>query len=143
MANKEGDLCEEASHEPEVVVRSYETPPVLPYLWKNQLPQHPRMQEMFDCLLFDYYPYRHMMCGGVPFQDDFGNLFAAVWRSPWYVNWEWVSHLSSCASMYRRGTFPPGMSRLELEREVVGTFGGNFVYFNEKECTFAYLAYTD
>ncbi|MCO3773816.1 hypothetical protein FA127_29200 [Pseudomonas aeruginosa] len=49
----------------------------------------------------------------------------------------------SGASMIKKGVFPIGTSRAEVEKAVIGTFGGRFEYFNEEKGQFKYIAYTD
>ena len=46
-------------------------------------------------------------------------------------------------SMIKEGVFPKGTTRSEVAEMVKGTFGGRFAYFNDIECKFKYIAYTD
>lgn len=45
------------------------------------------------------------------------------------------------STMIKEGVYPEGMTRQEVERKVVGTFGGRFAYFGNGK--FKYIAYTD
>lgn len=47
---------------------------------------------------------------------------------------------SSC-SMIREGTYPPFMTQEDVRKEVTGTFGGRFEYFERGK--FRFIAYTD
>ncbi|WP_105446887.1 hypothetical protein [Pseudomonas paraeruginosa] len=60
---------------------------------------------------------------------------------PTKIDWTWEPH--SGASMIKKGVFPIGTSRAEVEKSVIGTFGGRFEYFNEEKGQFKYIAYTD
>lgn len=69
-----------------------------------------------------------------------------VWRTwtprpldPTKVDWHSKPHSNS--SMIKEGVYPETMTREEVEREVKGTFGGRFEYFNGGR--FKYVAYTD
>ena len=44
-------------------------------------------------------------------------------------------------TMIKEGVYPEGMTWQEVEREVIGTFGGRFAYFGNGK--FKYIAYTD
>ena len=57
------------------------------------------------------------------------------------VQWKWIG--GSNSSMHKEGTFSPGMTRQEVEKQVIGSWGGRFEYFDEKTCKFKYVAYTD
>jgi hypothetical protein len=57
------------------------------------------------------------------------------------INWRYETHTHF--SMKKVGVFPPGTMRADVEKEVAGTFGGRFEYFNESERKFSYVAYTD
>ncbi len=46
-------------------------------------------------------------------------------------------------SMRKKGVFPKGTTKNEVEQKVKGSFGGRFKSFNEDTCTFEYIAYTD
>jgi hypothetical protein len=46
-------------------------------------------------------------------------------------------------SMIKKGVFPKGTKRYEVEKIVKGTFGGRFKYFSDITCEFEYVAYTD
>jgi len=46
-------------------------------------------------------------------------------------------------SMIKKGVFPEGSTRDQVESIVRGSFGGRFKSFDEKENTFEYVAYTD
>ncbi|MCD5994186.1 hypothetical protein KDX38_10845 [Pseudomonas sp. CDFA 602] len=54
---------------------------------------------------------------------------------------DWVAKLHSSSSMIKEGVYPPNLSREEVEKEVLGTFGGRFEYFRDGK--FKYIAYTD
>lgn len=113
----------------------------LPYLWHEYKTS---LMPQFDDSRFAVYVSKYEdYYGAFQAQDDFGNIFYFRFFNPWFVHWEWVSHLSSGSSMYKKGTFPPGMTKDELEKEIHGTFGGKFESFDPKKCTFAYRAYTD
>ncbi|UVN13415.1 hypothetical protein FBPa19_0026 [Pseudomonas phage vB_PaeP_FBPa19] len=60
---------------------------------------------------------------------------------PTKIDWTWEPH--SGASMIKKGVFPVGTPRAEVEKAVIGTFGGRFEYFNEEKGQFKYIAYTD
>lgn len=55
------------------------------------------------------------------------------------VTWRSKSH-SSC-SMLKIGEYSKGMTQAEVEKEIVGTFGGKFQSFGGGK--FVYVAYTD
>ena len=55
------------------------------------------------------------------------------------INWTYESHTHF--SMIKKGTYPDGMSREDVEKEVKGTFGGRFEQFGNGK--FRYIAYTD
>jgi hypothetical protein len=55
------------------------------------------------------------------------------------VDWHSKSHTNS--TMIKEGVYPVNMTRAEVEKEVVGTFGGRFEYFGGGK--FKYIAYTD
>lgn len=55
------------------------------------------------------------------------------------IDWRNLPH-SSC-SMIKEGVYPPGTTREDVEKLVVGTFGGRFAQFGNG--TFKYIAYTD
>ncbi len=54
---------------------------------------------------------------------------------------DWVAKLHSSSSMIKEGVYPLHLSREEVEKEVLGTFGGRFEYFRDGR--FKYIAYTD
>ncbi|WP_024695382.1 hypothetical protein [Pseudomonas syringae] len=54
---------------------------------------------------------------------------------------DWVAKLHSSSSMIKEGVYPQNLSREEVEKEVLGTFGGRFEYFRDGK--FKYIAYTD
>ncbi|NIH18373.1 hypothetical protein [Morganella morganii] len=54
---------------------------------------------------------------------------------------DWHSKPHTGASMIKEGVYPEGMTWQEVERKVVGTFGGRFAYFGDGK--FKYIAYTD
>lgn len=56
---------------------------------------------------------------------------------------DWRSQGHTNASMIKEGVFPIGTSRADVEKEVMGTFGGRFEKFNAATGTFKYIAYTD
>lgn len=56
---------------------------------------------------------------------------------------DWVPELHTAASMIKKGVFPIGTPREEVEKVVRGTFGGRFESFDEKNGRFKYIAYTD
>lgn len=60
---------------------------------------------------------------------------------PTKIDWTWEPHSSS--SMIKKGVFPPGTTREQVREVVDGTFGGRFESFDEKRCTFKFIAYTD
>jgi hypothetical protein len=43
--------------------------------------------------------------------------------------------------MIKEGVYPPTATMADVEKEVRGTFGGRFDYFNDGK--FKYIAYTD
>lgn len=49
---------------------------------------------------------------------------------------------SSC-SMIKEGVFPIGTTMEQVRKEVDGTFGGRFEYFDAKNGKFKFIAYTD
>jgi hypothetical protein len=55
------------------------------------------------------------------------------------IDWRSYSHTNS--SMIKRGCYPDGVTSKEVEKEVRGTFGGRFNYFDNGK--FEYIAYTD
>ena len=55
-----------------------------------------------------------------------------------YVN-EGHTHFS----MIKKGIFPEGMKREDLLKEINGTFGGRFQYYNADTGVFNFIAYTD
>lgn len=57
------------------------------------------------------------------------------------VDWIYSSHTHF--SMIKEGVFPSGMSKDDVKKEVNGTFGGRFVYFDNNKCRFKFIAYTD
>ena len=57
------------------------------------------------------------------------------------ISWYDVQHTHF--TMKKVGVAPVGMMRLEVEKEVIGTFGGRFEQFDEKTGAFTYIAYTD
>lgn len=54
---------------------------------------------------------------------------------------DWVAKVHSSSSMIKEGVYPLHLSREEVEKEVLGTFGGRFEYFRDGQ--FKYIAYTD
>jgi hypothetical protein len=54
---------------------------------------------------------------------------------------DWVAKLHSSSSMIKEGVYPTHMTREEVEKEVIGTFGGRFERFGNGH--FKYIAYTD
>lgn len=54
---------------------------------------------------------------------------------------DWHSKAHSNSSMVKEGVYPEGMAREEVEKKVLGTFGGRFEYFRDGK--FKYIAYTD
>jgi hypothetical protein len=54
---------------------------------------------------------------------------------------DWHSKVHTNASMIKEGTYPDGTTREQVEKEVVGTFGGRFEHFGKGK--FKYIAYTD
>lgn len=58
---------------------------------------------------------------------------------PTKLDWHSFSHTNF--SMIKEGVYPPEMSRAEVEKAVVGTFGGRFEHFGNGR--FKYVAYTD
>ncbi|MBB1606505.1 MULTISPECIES: hypothetical protein [unclassified Pseudomonas] len=56
---------------------------------------------------------------------------------------DWVPELHTAASMIKKGVFPIGTPRDEVEKAVRGTFGGRFECFNAEKGQFKYIAYTD
>lgn len=56
---------------------------------------------------------------------------------------DWVYEGGTHFTMNKHGRFPKGTTRAEVEKEVKGTFGGRFAYFDEVNCQFEYIAYTD
>lgn len=58
---------------------------------------------------------------------------------PTKLDWHSKSHTNS--SMVKEGVYPEGMARAEVEKAVLGTFGGRFEYFGNGK--FKYIAYTD
>lgn len=58
---------------------------------------------------------------------------------PTKVDWRYIPHTHF--TMIKEGVYPQHMSRAEVEKEVVGTFGGRFEYFGGGK--FKYVAYTD
>lgn len=57
------------------------------------------------------------------------------------VRWTWDSQRSSSSSMVKVGTYPEGMTREEVEKHVIGSWGGAFESFGNGH--FVYRAYTD
>lgn len=60
---------------------------------------------------------------------------------PTKIDFHSLRDSGSGCSMIKRGVYPPGVTRQEVEREVAGTFGGKFNYFYDGK--FEYVAYTD
>ena len=58
---------------------------------------------------------------------------------PTRVDWRYIPHTHF--TMIKEGVYPEQMTRAEVEKEVVGTFGGRFEYFGGGK--FKYVAYTD
>jgi hypothetical protein len=58
---------------------------------------------------------------------------------PTKVDWRYVPHTHF--TMIKEGVYPLHLSREEVEKEVVGTFGGRFERFGNGH--FKYIAYTD
>lgn len=60
---------------------------------------------------------------------------------------DWRSRAHSNSSMIKEGVFPHPMTRSDVEKAVVGTFGGRFQSFRdatpEQPGAFTYIAYTD
>ena len=56
---------------------------------------------------------------------------------------DWVDEMHTSSSMIKKGVFPIGTAMAEVEKAVLGTFGGRFERFDEKSGHFKYLAYTD
>lgn len=54
---------------------------------------------------------------------------------------DWHSFSLTNSSMLKRGVYPEGTSRSEVEAKVRGTFGGRFKHFGNG--AFEYVAYTD
>ena len=54
---------------------------------------------------------------------------------------DWVAKLHSSSSMIKEGVYPSHLTRAEVEKEVLGTFGGRFERFGGGH--FKYIAYTD
>lgn len=54
---------------------------------------------------------------------------------------DWHSKSHTHFSMIKEGIYPKGMTQAEIEKQVAGTFGGKFEYFNGGK--FKYVAYTD
>lgn len=54
---------------------------------------------------------------------------------------DFVCRLHSGSSMIKEGVYPEGTSREEVEKAVLGTFGGRFEHFGNGK--FRYIAYTD
>ncbi|MBC3948321.1 hypothetical protein [Pseudomonas folii] len=54
---------------------------------------------------------------------------------------DWVAKLHSSSSMIKEGVYPLHLSRADVEKEVLGTFGGRFERFGDGH--FKYIAYTD
>lgn len=58
---------------------------------------------------------------------------------PTKIDFHSLPHSSS--SMIKRGVYPPGTTREQVEEKVRGTFGGRFDSFGDGK--FQYTAYTD
>lgn len=56
---------------------------------------------------------------------------------------DWAAEMHTNSSMIKKGVFPIGTPRDEVEKAVRGTFGGRFERFDEKSGRFKYIAYTD
>ena len=54
---------------------------------------------------------------------------------------DWKSYERSNSSMTKKGVYPEGTTRAEVEKVVRGSFGGRFLRFDSGE--FEYVAYTD
>jgi len=55
------------------------------------------------------------------------------------VSWRYIPHTHF--TMIKEGVYPEHMTREEVEKEVIGTFGGRFEQFGGGK--FKYIAYTD
>lgn len=58
-------------------------------------------------------------------------------------NLTWYFEGHTHFTMKKIGVFPGGMTKDEVEKEVIGTFGGHFTSFDKNKGTFNYIAYTD
>lgn len=58
---------------------------------------------------------------------------------PTKIDWRSIEHTHF--SMIKRGVYPEGTTIDQVRKEVEGTFGGRFNYFDKGE--FEYVAYTD
>ncbi len=56
---------------------------------------------------------------------------------------DWIPESHTHFSMIKKGVFPIGTTIKNVEKEVSGTFGGRFEYFNAEKGEFKYIAYTD
>lgn len=74
------------------------------------------------------------------YSDDFGSLFFTTRVNPYKINWKHRPH--SNASMVKYGWAPPWVKREEVEKAVIGTFGGRFTFFKQNG-QFEFIAYTD
>lgn len=73
-----------------------------------------------------------------------GDGFASIQTKPRILDpskVDFVCKLHSGSSMIKEGVYPESMTREEVEKEVVGTFGGGFQQFGGGK--FRYIAYTD